>query len=165
MHERKPGTSGNRFTDTRKEIYLAELRRTGLKLDSRIAANVCGNTITRHRKKYPKFAQAEEAALVSYLRLIEDEIHRRAITGVKRPITVAGDREIISEFSDALLVRLAKRHIPEYRDQVTIDQKTEHSGVLALEADLSKLDDHGRHLLRQLLQCKINVSEEETESE
>lgn len=159
---RKPGTCGNRFTESRKEIYLAELRRTGLKPDACKATNVTRVTVSRHREKDPDFAEAELQAMITYRRLIEDEIQRRGIEGVARPVYQGGEKVgSIRDYSDALLIRLAKRHIPEYRDSIKVDQRTEHSGSLALEADLSKLDARGRSLLRDLLQCEIAEDEDD----
>ena len=163
----KPGTSGNRFTDRRKEIYLAELRRTGRKPAARLAANVSSDTLVRHRKKDLDFCEGEEQALVTFRLMVEDEIKRRAVEGVARPITVAGKKETVRDYSDRLLIELARAHMEEYRPHVKVDQRTEHSGSLALEADLSKLDARGRSLLRDLLQCEIedddDVPEEETD--
>ncbi len=166
----KPGTSGNRFTDRRKEIYLAELRRTGRKGAARLAANISNPTLLRHRKKDLDFAEGEELALVAFKLLVEDEIKRRAIEGVSRPTTVAGKRVDVRDYSDRLLIELARAHMDEYKPHVKVDQRTEHSGSLALEADLSRLDARGRELLRELLQCEIeevddDVPEEEAEAE
>ncbi len=166
----KPGTSGNRFTDRRKEIYLAELRRTGRKGAARLAANISNPTLLRHRKKDLDFAEGEELALVAFKVSIEKEIKRRGMDGVLRPITVAGKKVTVRDYDSRLLIELARAHMDEYKPHVKIDQRTEHSGSLALEADLSKLDARGRELLRELLQCEIeevddDVPEEEAEVE
>ena len=165
----KPGTSGNRFTDRRKKIYLAELRRTGRKGSARLAANISNPTLLAHRKKDLAFAGGEELALVAFKMSIEDEIKRRGMIGVLKPTTVAGKRVTVREHSDRLLIELARAHMDEYKPHVKVDQRTEHSGSLglALEADLSKLDARGRTLLRELLQCEVeevddDVPEEET---
>lgn len=157
----KPGTLGTRFTQRRKEIYLAELRRTGRKEYGRIAANVSATCVQQHRKKDPNFLEAEEQAMLAYNLSLEEEIHRRGVEGVAKPTTVAGKRELVRDYSDRLLIEKARAHIDEYKPHVKIDQKTQHSGSLALEADLSKLDATGRALLRKLLQCEIDDSDEE----
>ncbi len=168
MAPRKPGTGGNRFTEQRKEVYLNELRRTGIKKQARIVANVSPSCVERHRKRHPEFQQAELDSLVSYCQKIEEEINRRAIEGVSRPVYQGGKQVgSIREYSDALLIRLAKRHIPSYRDSIKVDQDTNHSGAVALGlADLSKLPREGRDLLRRLLQCEIPDDEDDgTEEE
>lgn len=49
---------------------------------------------------------------------IEAELHRRAIWGIEKPITVAGEREVIREYSDTLLIFLAKARMPaKYRER------------------------------------------------
>ena len=159
----KPGTLGTRFTDRRKEIYLAELRRTGRKLSGRLAANVSAKTLRNHRERDLNFAYGEELAMLEFKRLVEDEIMRRGIDGVTKPYTVAGVRVDVVEYSDRLLIELARAHMDEYKPHVKIDQKIEHSGALALEADLSKLDARGRALLRELLTCE--VAEDDTTNE
>ena len=59
----RPGTAGTRFTDERREIYLSELRRTGIKPRACLVANVSRCTVWKHRRRYPEFAEAEERAL------------------------------------------------------------------------------------------------------
>ena len=81
--------------------------------------------------------------------------------GVERPVTVAGKKEVVREYSDRLLIELAKAHIPEYRPSFRVDQTTEHAGSLAPEADLRKLSPRGQDLLRQLLEIEIVDDEEE----
>ncbi len=157
----KPGTSGSRFTEARKEVYLSALRRCGLKPVACRETNVSRCTIWKHRRRYPEFAEAEERALTVFRMTIEDEIRRRAIEGVERTITVAGKREVVREHSDRLLIELAKAHIPEYRPNFRVEKRTEHAGSLAPEADLSKLSPRGQDLLRQLLETEIVDEEEE----
>ena len=157
----RAGTSGTRFKDERKEIYLSELRRTGIKPRACLVANVSRCTVWKHRRRYPEFAEAEERALTAFRMTIENEIRRRAMEGVERTITVAGKKEVIREYSDRLLALMLKRFIPEYRDSFKEDQRTEHAGSLAPEADLSELSPRGQVLLRQLLQCEIEDGEED----
>ena len=157
----KPGTSGGRFNDGRKAVYLAALPRTGLKPVACREANVSRCTIWKHRRRDPEFAEAEERALTVFRMPIAEEIRRRAIEGVERFVTVAGKKEVIREYSDRLLLELAKAHIPEYRPNFRFDQTTEHAGSLAPEADLSKLSPRGQELLRQILETEIVDEEEE----
>lgn len=56
---------------------------------------------------------------------LEDEAVRRGYEGVERPVTIAGKREIIREYSDTLLIFLLKAARPQkYRDYV----RQEHVG-------------------------------------
>jgi hypothetical protein len=50
------------------------------------------------------FAKAHEQAADA----LEDEAVRRAHEGTEKPITVAGEREIVREYSDTLLIFLLK---------------------------------------------------------
>ena len=159
----KPGSMGTRFTARRKEVYLAELRRTGRRPYALLAAGVSSSCVGQHRVKDPDFAEAEEHAMHAFRLMIEEEMRRRGIEGITRPFTVAGQRVDIREYSDRLLMELARSHIDEMKPHVKVDQKTEHSGSLALEADLSKLDARGRALLRELLQCEIDDEAAEEE--
>ena len=53
---------------------------------------------------------------------LEDEAVRRAYEGVERAVTVAGQREIIREYSDTLLIFLLKGARPErYRDNLRLE--------------------------------------------
>ena len=157
----KPGTSGNRFTPRRKEIYLAELRRTGRKNLARLAANVSDRCVSHHRKKDPDFMEGEEQALSAFNLEVHLEIKRRAIEGVSVPRTVAGERVDVREYSDRLLLALAKSQMDEYKERVQVDQSVEHSGTLALEADLRRLTPRGRKLMREIVESELLPEEDD----
>ena len=165
MAKLNPGSSGNRFTPKRKEIYLAELRRMGRKPMARLAANISPNCVKLHRERHPEFAEAETQALTAFNMAVHEEIRRRGIEGVAKPVTVAGKKEMVRDYSDRLLLALAKSQMTEYRDRVEIDQKTEHSGTLSLEADLRKLSPRGQELLRELLELEEAFEDEPEEAE
>src|SRR5260370_42537147 len=60
------------------------------------------------------FAKAHEQAADA----LEDEAVRRAHEGTEKPITVAGQREIVREYSDTLLIFLLKAIRPaKYRER------------------------------------------------
>jgi hypothetical protein len=60
-----------------------------------------------------------EAAKEQAIQALEDEAVRRAYLGVEKPVTVAGKREIIREYSDTLLIFLLKSaRSQKYRDNV-----------------------------------------------
>jgi phenylacetate-coenzyme A ligase PaaK-like adenylate-forming protein len=52
-----------------------------------------------------------------------------------------------------------KRHIPEYRDKVTV--KNEHSGSIGLLSDLSQLPADIRDDLKKVLEKLAKVQEDE----
>lgn len=60
------------------------------------------------------FAAVKEQAADS----LEDEAVRRAHEGVEKPVTIAGKREVVREYSDTLLIFLLKGLRPEkYRER------------------------------------------------
>lgn len=53
---------------------------------------------------------------------LEDEAFRRAHDGIDKPVTVAGEREVIREYSDTLLIFLLKGMKPErYRERFSAE--------------------------------------------
>jgi hypothetical protein len=73
----------------------------------------------------PAFAADWESAINAALDIAEGELYRRAVKGIKRPATIAGRRELITEHSDTLLIFLLKSHRPGiYRETL----RQEHSG-------------------------------------
>lgn len=69
--------------------------------------------------------------------VIDREIHRRAIEGVEKPVHYKGRRvDTVREYSDTLLIFLAKARMPDkYRERVEVDitayvrQLAENAGV------------------------------------
>ena len=71
------------------------------------------------------YAKRFEQAKEQIAQQLEDEAIRRAYEGVEKPITVAGEREVIREYSDTLLIFLLKGARPEkYRERASF----EHTG-------------------------------------
>ena len=63
------------------------------------------------------FVAAQDEAV----QVLEDEAVRRAYEGVEKPVTVAGQREFVREYSDTLLIFLLKGARPQkYRDNVNV---------------------------------------------
>ena len=66
---------------------------------------------------------------------LEAELYRRAVLGVERPITVAGERVMVREYSDRLLMFLLKAEKPEkYRDR----REVKHTGEVNEWAEIIK---------------------------
>ncbi len=132
--------------------YLSHLRKYG---DRVCAANYVGMTtrqIDRWRREHPDFAVEEAQAEQDLRDAIEDEIKRRAIEGVvEQRFGPNGAVISLRRFSDTLLLALAKRHIPEYREQrsvaVTADVNVTHDH----KVDVSLLSPAQREALRVLL--------------
>jgi hypothetical protein len=68
------------------------------------------------------YRQAFKAAREQAVDALEDEAVRRANEGVERAVTVAGEREIVKEYSDTVLIFLLKGARPErYRDNLWLE--------------------------------------------
>lgn len=87
------------------------------------------------KARYPEFAEAWEAAKVAGLEAVEDELHRRAVEGIERPLTWRGERtgHFVTEYSDRLLEFELKALDPErYREHPIVKTTTQ---VLVIQAE------------------------------
>lgn len=100
-----------------KTPFLAALR-TSLDVGKAAkAAHISRQNVYETRKDDPEFAKQWDDAINEALDKAEGELFRRAVKGVKKPVTVAGKRVDVTEFSDTLLQFLLKTHRPEkYRE-------------------------------------------------
>jgi hypothetical protein len=81
--------------------------------------------VYRARQRDEQFAVAWHDAEQDVLQLLDDEAVRRALHGTPRPVTVAGEREIVHTYSDTLLATLLRARAPErYTDRA----RFEHAG-------------------------------------
>ena len=87
-----------------------------------MAAEMAGIDRGRHYdwlKADPEYRAEFEKVQDQAVQALEDEAVRRAYHGIEKPITVAGKREIIREYSDTILIFLLKGARPQkYRDNV-----------------------------------------------
>jgi len=82
------------------------------------AANIDPGTAYARREVDEAFAAAWDAAIALACDKAEAELYRRAVEGVEKPVTVAGNREVITEYSNDLLTFLLRAHRPErYRER------------------------------------------------
>jgi hypothetical protein len=69
------------------------------------------------------FSLRYEQAKARYCDRLRQEIDRRAVHGVKKPVYYQGEKVgDIQEYSDTLLIFQAKAKMPEYRDKVQVEQ-------------------------------------------
>lgn len=67
-----------------------------------------------------KYQAAFEEARNESMDILVDELHRRAVDGVEKPVFYQGKQVgFVREYSDNLLMFLMKRRDPEYRDNFT----------------------------------------------
>lgn len=154
----KPGSSSSR--PWKSKIYLDVLRETGEAALARQEAGCCYNTVINARRRTKGFRDAEEEALRAYRATIGREIHRRGVEGVDKPIYHLGQVVgWVKDYSDRLLIEHARRHIKEYREKISIDQKTQGSLTVDL-ADLKQLSPESRDDLERILERERDRGEE-----
>lgn len=136
----------SKLTERRKQVFLAELARHGIRARAARAASPRASsrygaiqTFVDERNRDPEFARQWEEAMEIAKADIEAEIYRRAQEGWEEPVYAGKYREKIvgtmTKYSDALLMFRAKRMIPEYREssQVSVNGRVTHNldaGVL-----------------------------------
>lgn len=123
----KSGGLNLKFNAEKQQEFLRVYAATGLYLKSAAAVGIDQSTVYYHRKANPEFDDAVHQAKQTFCETIEAEIVRRGRVGVDKPVFQKGEQVgVIREYSDTLLLALAKRHIPEYRDKHTVD--VNHTG-------------------------------------
>lgn len=115
------------FTEEKQQEFLRIYAATGLLNKAAAAVGHPPQTIHYRRKMNPEFDAAVHQAKQDFCETIEAEIVRRGRVGVDKPVFQKGQQVgVVREYSDMLLLALAKRHIPEYRDKHTVD--VNHTG-------------------------------------
>ena len=101
----------------KRTVFLRRLSECGQVRVAARAAEVDVSNLYKQRKIDEEFAGLWLEAIDIAMMGAESEVYRRAVDGTDKPITVAGEREIIREYSDPLIMFLLKAHKPEkYRD-------------------------------------------------
>ncbi len=133
-----------KFDDIRKAKFLEHYALSGQLTNSAAKVGVSRYWIYCCRKKDKAFALAVEEAKLIYCDILEEEIHRRAVKGVKTPIIGGRNRDEVvvwvQKYSDSLLALKAKRHIPEYREKFIAADEGTGGGVLVVERKPSESD-------------------------
>ena len=84
----------------------------------------------------PKYAERFDQLRQERVEEFEAEAARRAVTGVTRHMTVAGESVEITEYSDGLLMFILKAEVPEkYRER----KEVKHTGIVDEIAEVIKL--------------------------
>ena len=161
------GCNGTEFLGNpeRVTLYLNVLEETGEHVIARREVGVSHATVNAARKKDKDFFEAEAEALRVYRAKLAMEINRRGFKGWDEPVYYLG-KEVgyVRKYSDRLAELHIKRHCPEYRDRVQVDQ-TNVNADLPMK-DLSKLSKESRADLRKILQRereKLKQEEEDVE--
>ena len=80
------------FDVPRKEIYLEELARCGLKTKAAVKAGIHYETVVVHRRGDKTFAELEKVAMQMYADTLAQEAHRRAVDGVEKMVYQRGQQ-------------------------------------------------------------------------
>lgn len=132
--------AGRASTDTTgpraREKFIKELAKRANVSDAAKAAAIDRTTAYRWREAEPDFKERWDEAIETAIDAMEREAHRRAFTGIKKPIVgrVGKDKDGIvthvTEYSDGLATLLLKAHRPEkYRER----QEVAHTGKVEVE--------------------------------
>lgn len=142
--------SGRAATDTTgqraRAKFISELAKRANVSDAAKAAAIDRTTAYRWRAAEPEFQARWDEAIETAIDAMEHEAHRRAFTGIKKPIVgrVGKDQDgvitYMQEYSDSLATLLLKAHRPEkYRER----QEVQHTGKVGVEYvnDWRRADD------------------------
>lgn len=129
-------------------LFLIEYEKCGTIWRAAEAIGKTYKTIQIWKSHDPEFREQMQHSYEAYKSRIEAEIHRRGVDGVEEEIfdrqgNVIGTK---LKYSDQLLLAMAKRHIPEYRDS------SAPSRLDAPQLDLSGLSREERDMLDALLE-------------
>mgnify|MGYP001561557606 CR=1 FL=1 len=116
--------------------FLAALRQSPNVSEAAEAARINRGTAYREYKINSDFAEAWEDAIGTALDHAEGELYRRGVEGVDKPVTVAGVREVIREYSDTLLIFLLKN-----RRREIYGERASAVNLNLTQDDLAKLTD------------------------
>jgi hypothetical protein len=128
-------------TTRKKARYLRAVAQVGTLTAGCRAARVTHTTVYGWRDD-PDFAAHELAAREAFSDALEAEAVRRAWHGTLKAVTVAGQREVVREYSDTLLIFLLKANRPtKYRDRVDARVETDFGQALIRLLGRLAIDD------------------------
>jgi len=149
--------AGTAFNEKRRAAYVAALEQDGEHVFARIEVGVSDYTIWNHRKKNPEFDQACEDALHTYRKRFINELVRRGVDGVEKPVFHEG--EIVghvTEYSDKLLMEHLKVIDKRYRKQLDLQVEAQ---IQTTDLQLDKLQPESRVLLEQILKIEAKAKD------
>jgi hypothetical protein len=164
------------LTEERKALFLKTLAATGSAIAAASAATPWSthpaggvNTFRDEARRDPEFAAAWQRAQEQALAEVEQEIYRRAMNPPERPVWHQGQVKGFVEdrnSSDKLLLRLAARLDPAWREHTSIEQSvTVQASVLnIMPQDILLLTRMEQELFVDLLR-KIAEARGEVDSE
>ena len=121
----------------KRRVFLARLAECGRVNRAATLAQVDRSLLYKERAVNAGFAQEWQDALAIAMGAAEDEVYRRAVTGLDKPVFYQG-KEVatVREYSDLLLMFLLKAHNPaKYRDNYQGDGDGAGADLDAWERD------------------------------
>lgn len=120
------------FGEEELEAFLEALAETGRMMESVDRAGLRYMSLRKYLVSHPEFRERLEDAKARYREKIERTIEGRGIDGWNEPVFHQGSIcGYVHKFSDRMLELHAKRHIPEYRDKISVDAEV-RGGVLVI---------------------------------
>lgn len=155
---RKPVSRRQRATEVtaRKKALFLDALKANCGNVSRAAevAGVSRVTVYRWRDRNPAVAEAWDNIVIETTEQAEQELYRRAVEGVNKPVFQGGKLVgHIREFSDTCLIFLLKARKPQmYRERASVEHSGPNGGAIQIDNPYAKLADGdlltiSRHLL------------------
>lgn len=143
--------NGKDLTPQEKAKFIQKLKSTNGNVSKACQALKMSRTaIYEHRNKDADFAAEWDEALEKVYDSMEEEMYRRAVRGVTKPLVSRGQIVkddngkpiIITEYSDRLLEFALKGNRPEkFRDRLDVNQTVQGSLDVNIETEIDKLYD------------------------
>lgn len=160
-----------RFTRKLKADVVVALAKRFKPAEVCHAYGISLQTYGNHLRKDAEFAAAVEEARALYKDFVAGVIHDRSVEGWDEPVygtvtketkdpktgkitkTVTSGAVVghVRRYDHKLLLALARRIDPSWKERLEVEQKTEHSGFVVGDASLADLTKEGRAALRKLL--------------
>lgn len=158
-----PASTRRRFDENRRQAYIDALRTDGEANFARIEVGVSDETVAAHRKKDAEFDAACEDALHTYRKRFIDELVRRGVDGVEKPVFHNGEVVgHVTEYSDRLLLEHLKVVDRRYREKLQLEVQTH---IQTSNLQLDKLQPESRLLVQQILEIEAAAEAREVIAE
>jgi len=152
------GRNSHTFDEDRRKDYVDALAREGDPAFARIEVGISDQTVRKYRRKDADFDAACEDALHSYRKRFIDELVRRGVDGVEKPVfqngVIVGH---VTEYSDKLLLEHIKVIDRRYRDKLELEMSAH---ITTTDLQLDKLQPESRELLQRILEIEAAAQDD-----
>ena len=140
----KKPSSNLKLTEPMKQHFIELVKKTGNPVTAAAAVGVTPTTVNKHKSSDSEFADAIELAKAIYLSKVEEELYKRAVTGVEKDIyyqgAVVGKETVKSDKLLELLVQaIDKRYVKSSNVDVNVNVNT--SDTFSKLASFLKVED------------------------